>query len=126
MKYIKQIILSLVLMGGVGLVLMPSPVSAVDVYKDACGASTVGNPICDSTKTDDIGVIIKNVVNVLLYLLGATAVIIIIIAGIMYTTSGGNPTGVTRAKNMLLYAVVGLVVALLAYAIVNFVIAQFA
>lgn len=68
---------------------------------------------------------IKNVVNVLLYLLGAIAVIMIVVGGIKYTTSNGDSSGVTSAKNTILYSVIGLVVALLAYAIVNFVLAQF-
>jgi biopolymer transport protein ExbB/TolQ len=49
-------------------------------------------------------------------------VIVIIVAGIRYTTSGGNSNSVAAAKNTLLYAVIGLVVAVFAYAIVNFVI----
>ena len=42
--------------------------------------------------------------------------------GIRYTTSGGNANSVTAAKNTILYAVIGLIVAILAYAIVNWVI----
>jgi len=65
------------------------------------------------------------VVNTFLYMAGAAAVIVIVIAGILYSTSGGETANVKRAKDMLTYAVIGLVVALLAYAIVNFVIARF-
>ena len=45
----------------------------------------------------------------------------IIWGGIKYVTSGGDSAGVTSAKNTILYAVIGLVVALLAYTLVNFV-----
>lgn len=123
MKYLKQIILSFVAI--IGLAFVAVPVGAVDVFQGACSGVT-NNTVCDATKTDtSAGDAIKNVINVLLYLLGAAAVIVIVIGGIMYVISGGEQAGVTRAKNMILYAVVGLVIALLAYAIVNFVIARF-
>lgn len=65
--------------------------------------------------------LITRIVNVLLYIIGAASVIMIIVGGFKYVTSGGDSNGVTSAKNTILYAVIGLVVALLAYAIVNFV-----
>ena len=69
----------------------------------------------------DVGTIIKNVVNALLYLIGALSVIMLIWGGIRYTTSAGNSNSVTAAKNTILYAIIGLAVAVLAYAIVNWV-----
>ena len=65
--------------------------------------------------------IIKNVVNVALFIIGAVSVVMIIYGGIRYTLSGGSATNVTAAKNTIMYAVIGLIVAALAYAIVNFV-----
>ena len=70
----------------------------------------------------DVNSLIQTVVNVMFFILGAVAVIMIIWSGIRYVTSAGNQTAVVSAKNTLIYAVVGLVVALLAYAIVSFVI----
>ena len=49
----------------------------------------------------------------------------LIIGGIRYTVSGGDSGAVTSAKNTILYAVVGIIVAVLAYAIVNFVLTSF-
>ncbi len=68
---------------------------------------------------------IKNVVNILLFVIGIIAVIVIIIGGIRYTTSGGDSGQVSGAKNTILYAIIGLIIAILAYAIVNFVIGAF-
>jgi hypothetical protein len=65
-----------------------------------------------------------NIVNIALFLIGALSVIMLIYGGIRYTTSGGDAKNVTAAKNTILYAIVGIVVAILAYAIVNFVIAR--
>ncbi len=72
-----------------------------------------------------LGESIKDVINVLLFLIGAVSVIMIIIGGIRYVLSNGDSTQITGAKNTIMYAVIGLVVALLAYAIVNFVVTQF-
>lgn len=70
--------------------------------------------------------IFKTITNVMLFLIGAISVIMLIIGGIRYVVSGGDSTAVTNAKNTILYAVVGIVVALLAFAVVNFVIGSFA
>jgi hypothetical protein len=65
--------------------------------------------------------IFTTVVNVLLFLIGAISVIMLIIGGIRYTISGGDSGNVTAAKNTIMYALIGLVVAFLAFAIVNWV-----
>ena len=73
----------------------------------------------------DLKSAIQTVINVLLFIIGAVSVIMIIIGGLRYVISNGDQGQVTSAKNTILYAVVGLVVALLAFAIVNFVISAF-
>ena len=72
------------------------------------------------------GSIFQIVTNVLLFIIGAISVIMLIIGGIRYTISQGDSSAVTSAKNTILYAIIGLVVAILAYAAVNFVITNFA
>jgi hypothetical protein len=67
------------------------------------------------------GSIFTTVVNVLLFIIGAISVIMLIYGGIRYTISAGDSGAVTAAKNTILYAIVGLIVAFLAFAIVNFV-----
>lgn len=69
--------------------------------------------------------IFRKITNVLLFIIGAISVIMLIIGGIRYVVSGGDSGAVTGAKNTILYAVIGIVVALLAYALVNFVIGSF-
>jgi hypothetical protein len=71
------------------------------------------------------GGIFRTITNVLLFLIGAISVIMLIIGGIRYVVSGGDSTAVQNAKNTILYAIVGVVVAILAYAVVNFVITSF-
>ena len=66
--------------------------------------------------------VFKNVTNTILYIVGIIAVIMLIVGGIKYITSGGDSKKVTDAKNTVLYAIIGLVICLLAFAIVNFVV----
>jgi hypothetical protein len=67
------------------------------------------------------GSIFTTIVNVLLFLIGAISVIMLIYGGIRYTTSGGNSASVTAAKNTIMYAIIGLIIAFLAFAVVNWV-----
>ncbi len=59
--------------------------------------------------------------NVALYVIGAISVIMLIWGGLRYVISGGDNKKVTDAKNTILYAIIGLIVSVLAFAIVNFV-----
>lgn len=72
------------------------------------------------------GGIFQTITNVLLFIIGAISVIMLIVGGIRYVVSGGDQNAVTSAKNTILYAIVGIIVALLAYAVVNFIIGSFA
>lgn len=70
------------------------------------------------------GGIFQVITNILLFIIGAISVIMLIIGGIMYTVSAGDSGRMSTAKNTILYAIVGIVIAFLAYAAVNFVITQ--
>lgn len=59
--------------------------------------------------------------NIALYAVGAISVIMLIWGGLRYITSGGDSKKITDAKNTILYAIIGLVIAVLAFAIINFV-----
>ena len=64
---------------------------------------------------------IQIIINVALGVIGMVAVIMIIMGGFQYTSSQGDEKKVTKAKNTIMYGVIGLIIALLAFAIVNFV-----
>jgi len=70
------------------------------------------------------GGIITNVINVLLSVIGVVAVIVIIYAAFSIVLSAGNEKAVADAKNTILYAIAGLIIAVLAFAIVNFVVGR--
>ena len=80
---------------------------------------------CDGCPEDLFGDrgVFKQITNTILYIVGILAVIMLIIGGIRYVVSGGDSKKVTDAKNTILYAIIGLIICFLAYAIVNFVIA---
>jgi hypothetical protein len=65
--------------------------------------------------------IFTTAVNILLFVVGVLSVIMIIVGGLRYVVSGGNTSAVSAAKTTVLYAIVGVVIAFLAYALVNFV-----
>lgn len=65
--------------------------------------------------------IFTTVINTMLFIVGILSVIMIIFAGIRYVTAHGDKAQVQAASQTLIYAIVGLVVAILAYAIVNWV-----
>ncbi len=71
--------------------------------------------------TNDVPTVAQTIINVLVSAVGIIAVAVIVIGGILYVTSTGDAAKAKRAQNTILYGVVGLVVAVLAYAIVNFV-----
>lgn len=79
---------------------------------------------CNMSEVDDEDSLmnrVKIIINVALGVLGLVAVVMIILGGLSYTTSAGDAAKVKKAKDTIMYGVIGLVVALLAFAIVNFV-----
>ncbi|MCL2280469.1 pilin [Candidatus Saccharibacteria bacterium] len=66
--------------------------------------------------------LIPRLINLMLFIVGILAIVFLIFGGIRYVISGGDKSKVDAAKNTILYAIVGLVVAILGYAVVNWVI----
>lgn len=105
-----------------GIVAFSSSAGAVDIYGPC--ANGASDTVCKASGEANVGELVKNIINILLMIAGIIAVIMIIIGGIRYATSNGDSNSVTAAKNTIMYAVVGLVIAIFAYAIVNFVLTQ--
>lgn len=59
--------------------------------------------------------------NIALYVVGAISVLMLVWGGLRYILSGGDSKKITDAKNTVLYAIIGLAISFLAYAIINFV-----
>lgn len=133
MNIFKKTILSLVVV--LGLVVAPvvlsstaqaaTPTPKESLCTGSGGTWNAGTSTC--TNADSNGTLdglFKTIVNILLYIIGAVSVIMIIIGGIRYVVSAGDQSSVTGAKNTIMYAVVGLVISIMAYAIVNFVLSS--
>ncbi len=123
MNKLKLLALAAFMVVGVGLLATPAANAACASAKDCitAGVTSAGG----TGASTDVGTLIKTIVNVLLFVLGAISVIMIIIGGIKYTTSQGDSSSLTSAKNTILYAVIGLTIATMAYGIVNFVVTSF-
>jgi hypothetical protein len=101
-------------------------VSASDITDELSkGTNAAGENSKTPDKLFGQNSVVIDIVNTLLFIIGAVSVLMIIYGGIRYTTSGGNEKSITTAKNTIQYSVLGLVVAIAAYAIVNWVIAIF-
>lgn len=98
-----------------------------DGAEAAQGKDQEGNAAClfGGQGCDGEQGLFRTITNILLFIIGAIAVIMLVIGGIRYTTSNGDSNQVTAAKNTILYAIIGIIVAILAYAVVNFVITSF-
>lgn len=122
MKLYQKIIGSFLLvavMAGGALLTPHTTVSAAPKDEVTKGINQVGG---NATGQGSLPDLIKNIINVLLFIVGAVAVFAIILGGIRFVTSSGDQAAVKAARETILYAVVGLVVAILAFAIVNFVV----
>jgi type IV secretion system pilin len=99
-------------------------ISSTQAKTDVCQGISVVASCTASSDGSGISSVITLVVNIMSLLLGAVAVIMIIIAGFKFVTSGGETAKVSSAKSTILYAVVGLVVAIMAKVIVYFVLSK--
>lgn len=91
--------------------------SATSVQEGANAARADGMP---TELIGDNGVF-SRITNTVLLIVGLISVIMLVYGGLRYILSGGDSKKVTDAKNTVLYAIIGLIISLLAYAIVNFV-----
>jgi hypothetical protein cdiviTM7_00647 len=111
-----------------GAMFFTAPVYAEDVITAADNGPVAGIDSAQGTGVPtqingDTG-IVRKIINILLYVIAIISVIMLIIGGLKYVVSGGNNAKVSDAKNTILYAIIGLVVAIFAYAIIRFVVGQ--
>ncbi len=94
------------------------------VFGEAINTKAIGGGGITGTEEEGNGLTdkIAGIVNAIIGVLGIVAVVVIILGGISYMTSNGDATKVKKAKDTILYGVIGLVIVILSAAIVNFVI----
>ncbi|MCL2445044.1 pilin [Candidatus Saccharibacteria bacterium] len=101
------------------------PVSVYAISDATIMGTSIQEGILTAEPDHDVGTlesVVRNIINTLLFVIGIVSVIMIIVGGIRYSTSNGDSGKIAAAKNTIMYSVIGLVVAILAFAIVNFVV----
>ncbi len=104
-----------------------TPTTTNDINNNLCAGSDINisgtSTDCNNTSGADTSISAKiaTVINVVSAIVGAIAVIMIIVGGFRYVTSAGNAEGAKAARNTILYAIIGLVIVALAQLIVHFV-----
>lgn len=119
-KITSILVLAMLLVPAFSLVTAPSAYAASS--KDAaCEGIGLTGGNCGAGAGSGVTDVIATLINLLSVVVGIAAVVMIIIAGFKYITSGGESSNVAGAKNTLIYAIVGLIIVVLAQFIVHFV-----
>ncbi len=107
-------------------VVTPMPVFADSASKSAAceGIGLAGGGNCGAAAQNTVGSLFANIVKLLSWVVGAVAVVMIIIGGFKYVTSSGDSNAISSAKNTIIYALIGLAAAALAQVLVHFVLAN--
>lgn len=118
--YISKIITGLLTVG-FGVALVTAPVSALGEGGAPAGINAARGDNTPSNLVNGDSSIVRRAINIMLFGVGVLSVVMLIFGGFRYVISGGKKESVTNAKNTILYAIIGLLVAVFAYAIINFI-----
>lgn len=126
LKKIKNALLSVGLFSLIAVPVLAPAIAYADITSDLCSGSsfnTSGNGTCNQDANNGAGIdtILKKVIQIFSIVVGFVAVVMIIVGGIKYITSGGNDSNVAGAKNTIIYAVIGLIIVALSQVLVHYV-----
>ncbi|HWT55902.1 MAG TPA: pilin [Candidatus Microsaccharimonas sp.] len=126
LKKIKNALLSVGVFSLLAIPVLAPAVAYADITSDLCSGSsfdTSGNGTCNQDSNNGAGIdtILKKVIQIFSIIVGFVAVVMIIVGGIKYITSGGNDSSVAGAKNTIIYAVIGLIIVALSQVLVHYV-----
>lgn len=122
-RRIQTYLMMLLASGVLAAAVMVPAAYAIDLFP-AC--TNIENVVCEASGEggDKVDTIVTRITNLLMWALGIVSVIMLVIGGFKFTTSGGSPEQVKSAKNTIMYAIIGIVVAIVAWAVVDFVVKQ--
>ena len=118
-RYIRTLFATL----AVGTILVASvgpSVGAIELFPEPCKGNN-DTAVCKG-KDDTVNSFVKDITKILLWAIGVVAVIMLLYGGFKYVTSNGDSNNIHAAKNTILYAIIGLMVAILGQVIVTFVV----
>lgn len=123
-KIIKNLMVLVTSLSLTAVFAFAGPVHAEDVFNDVC-TKAPNSTVCQSKNPGSNPItgpngILTLVISIISIIVGIASVIAIIFAGAKFISSGSNPQEVARAREAIVYAIIGLVIALLAQAIVQF------
>jgi len=126
MHFIKKSFVGIIVLAALvlpSLLMVPVSAQVSEEAKDAAceGLGAVGDSCDEANGGSSISSLIASAIGILSFIVGVAAVIVLIIGGLKYITSAGDSNSVASAKSTVLYAVIGLVIAILAQGIVQFV-----
>ena len=116
-EYISKITIGLLTIG-FGVALVTAPVSALGEGGAPAGINAARGDNTPSNLANGDSSIVRRAINIMLFGVGVLSVVMLIFGGFRYVISGGKKESV---KNTILYAIIGLLVAVFAYAIINFI-----
>lgn len=118
----------LLIIGAIAAIIAPQMILASSsnlVFADAkTQIESAVNEVGGSENKTDVRGFIGNIIKTMFFVVGVLAVIVIIFAGVTFVMSAGNSQTIQKAKTTIIYAVIGLIVSILSYAIVNFVVSS--
>lgn len=123
MKILRKLSVLLTIMIIIAGVFVPVTVFSAPV-DDACKGLELTGGSCGGGADSDVNGILSTVINIFSLIVGVVAVIMVILGGLRYITSGGDTSNTKAARDTIIYALVGLVIVALAQVIVRFVLKQ--
>ncbi|HTE22565.1 MAG TPA: hypothetical protein VK674_06000 [Candidatus Limnocylindria bacterium] len=121
MKHNSKKLVLLLAVATLGFAAGASAVSAQTVTDVCQGVASAGGSCTETGASTTVNSIVGLGVNILSVIVGIVSVVMIIIGGFKYVTSGGESASIQSAKNTILYAIVGLVIVAMAQIITGFV-----
>lgn len=119
MKHLFLVVAGLVML--IGLLFITGPtVMAAEPTDAACEGIAVTGVNCGEGEAG-LTSTIQAVMNILLFVVGAASVVMLVIGALRYTVSAGDAQAAAAAKNTIIYAIIGIIVAVMAFLIADFV-----
>ena len=126
MKKLSNYLISGLVISSIVTVMAQAPVLAANIFDGGLQSGLQQGKTSEMPTTifGNTGIFTR-IVSVMLFTVGILSIIMLIFGGLRYIISNGDSKKVEAAKNTILYAIIGLIVAIMSYAIVNFVVSSF-
>ncbi|MDO4868243.1 MAG: hypothetical protein Q4A23_01115 [bacterium] len=126
MKKLSNYLISGLVISSIVAVMAQAPVLAANIFDGGLHSGLQQGKTSEMPTTifGNTGIFTR-IVSVMLFAVGILSIIMLIFGGLRYIISNGDSKKVEAAKNTILYAIIGLIVAIMSYAIVNFVVSSF-